>query len=63
MASEAEEYARILPILEWLYCGQLVMGFKDDPGAGERVAVVLSSERDSCWTLLKEMFELGEHQK
>lgn len=61
MLSEANEYARVLPNLEWLYCGQLVMGFKSVPEVAERVAVALSPERDDCWTLLTGMFELSEH--
>ena len=59
MLGEANEYARVLPKLKWLYCGQLVMGIEEVSEAGEREAVALSHERDSCWTLLQGMFELG----
>lgn len=60
MLSEANEYARVLPKLEWLYCGQLVMGFRDISKTGERAAIALSPERDDCWTLLQDIFGLGE---
>lgn len=60
MLKEANKYARELPKLEWLYCGQLVMGFKTVSGAGKKAAVALSPERDDCWKLLTRMFESGE---
>jgi hypothetical protein len=54
---EATKYADSLPKLEWLYFGQIPMSVKRIDGLeGKRYAVPLSTERDSCWTLLREMF-------
>ncbi|CZR53424.1 uncharacterized protein PAC_03302 [Phialocephala subalpina] len=48
---EAQKYVEILPKLEWIYFGQLPMRV-----VGESREVVTLAERDSCHTLLKNMF-------
>ena len=54
--SEADEYVRLLPELQWLYFGQIPMSVADSGGPRGRKAVALSGERDSCRTLLRRMF-------
>ena len=63
---EANKYLQILPNLEWLYFGQLPMHAteRDDEsdryseryGGREKKAVILSEERDDCYTLLNTIF-------
>ena len=60
MLKEGNKYARVMPKLEWLYFGQLVMGIQNVSQTGEREASALSHKRDDCYTLLHRMFELGE---
>lgn len=62
MVREAEKYAAVLPELEWIYCGQWPMDIrKEETSSGtRRVAVPSSEERDTCWTLLRRMFSMGE---
>lgn len=60
MLKEGSKYARVMPKLEWLYSGQLVMGIQNVSQTGEREAFALSHERDGCYTLLQRMFELGD---
>lgn len=56
MLTEANKYFRMMGDLEWLYLGQIPMGVENDLGTKGRLAVPLSDGRDSCWTLLMEMF-------
>ncbi|KAH0499582.1 hypothetical protein TgHK011_006763 [Trichoderma gracile] len=62
MLLEAERYSHVLPSLEWIYCGQWPMGFRNvqTPSGVGRISVPLSTERDSCRTLLGRMFAMGE---
>lgn len=53
---EADDYVRALPKLEWMYFGQIPMGVDKDSENRGRHAVVLSEERDDCYTLLGRMF-------
>ena len=53
---EAEDYLEEMPQLEWLYFGQIPMGVEQSLDRGRRIARPLATERDSCWTLLQEMF-------
>ncbi len=54
--SQADEYARLLPKLQWLYFGQIPMGIIDSAKRQDRKAVALTQERDDCWTLLHRIF-------
>ncbi|KAF4451658.1 hypothetical protein F53441_5337 [Fusarium austroafricanum] len=58
MLDEAEKYAAILPRLEWMFCGQRPMGFKQNPKGptAPRVAVPLTKERDQCSAFLQATF-------
>jgi len=56
MLTEAHKYVRVMGNLEWLYFGQMPMGVEYNSVTKQRFAVPLSDERDSCWTLLREMF-------
>lgn len=56
MVTEAIRYARMMGSLEWMYIGQLPMRIEKDPKTKGRVAIPLSEERATCWTLLREMF-------
>ncbi|KAF2177114.1 hypothetical protein K469DRAFT_720974 [Zopfia rhizophila CBS 207.26] len=51
----ADEYAKLLPNLGWIYFGQLPMCIAQGQG-GVRLVVPLSEDRDSCWTLLRRIF-------
>ena len=53
---EADDYLDEMPQLEWLYFGQIPMDVKQSLDRGRRIARPLATERDSCWTLLQEMF-------
>jgi hypothetical protein len=66
--AEADKYVRILSKLEWLYFGQLPMQVTERDGESDRhsercgeekKAVILSIQRDSCYTLLKRIFGAG----
>lgn len=57
MAKEATQYAHSLPLLEWIYVGQLPMAITEIKG-GDREAFSLIEERDECWTALQRMFGL-----
>lgn len=65
MLNEADQYGQIMPQLGWLFVGQIQWSFKElssteEPSRTKRTAVPLSTERDTCWTLLREMFGLYE---
>jgi hypothetical protein len=64
MLREAEKYAAVFPHLEWIYCGQWVMGIRNKPTSEGiiRVAVPLAKERDSCWTFLNETFGMADYE-
>ncbi|KAL6859280.1 hypothetical protein J3F83DRAFT_339306 [Trichoderma novae-zelandiae] len=64
MLGEAERYALTLPCLEWIYCGQWPMEIrtKQTREGANRTAVPLGEGRDSCWTLLRRMFEMREDE-
>ncbi|MCJ1422469.1 hypothetical protein MMC29_000349 [Sticta canariensis] len=53
---EADDYVRALPKLEWMHFGHYPMGVVNGSESRERHAVVLSEERDGCYSLLKRMF-------
>lgn len=53
---EADDYLEEMPRLEWLYFGQIPMKVEQSLERGRRIARPLATERDSCWTLLQEMF-------
>lgn len=60
MLSEAEKYATILPALQWMYCGNWPMALINDHKKRRfRKAIPLWKERDTCRTLLRNMFGLG----
>lgn len=54
--TEANAYLHIMPQLEWLYFGQIPMGFTELPGNQGKTAVALSTERDDCWTFLRDVW-------
>lgn len=60
MLTEANAYLHLMPQLEWLYFGQIPMGFTPLPGTQGKTAVALNTERDDCWTFLREMFGVKE---
>lgn len=64
MIREAEKYAAALPQLEWIYCGQRPMGVRNEETLRgiTRVAVPLGETRDTCWTLLRRMFSMGDDE-
>lgn len=53
---EADSYLEDMPQLEWLYFGQIPMAVEQCLERNRRVAKPLVTERDDCWTLLREMF-------
>ena len=53
---EADDYLEEMPQLEWLYFGQIPMNVEQSLERGRRIARPLATKRDSCWTLLQEMF-------
>ncbi|KAL9066235.1 MAG: hypothetical protein Q9161_007692 [Pseudevernia consocians] len=53
---EADGYLEEMPQLEWLYFGQIPMAVEWCPEKGRRTARPLATERDDCWTLLRDMF-------
>lgn len=55
MLTEEDRYGHILPRLEWLFLGQIQMGFEELSSTGtKRTAGPLSTERDTCYGLLRE---------
>ena len=56
MLVEANRYVLELPLLKWLFIGQVPISVGNTRANGEREAVALSEERVDCYTLLKEMF-------
>jgi hypothetical protein len=60
MLREAERYAAVFPHLEWIYCGQWLMRIQTQQTSKGivRVAMPLSTERDSCETFLDKMFAM-----
>ena len=62
MLREADKYVWEMPNLSWVYLGQLPMKIKRRPN-GTGWPVLLSTERDDCWTLLKQMFGWKEGEK
>lgn len=60
MLSEAEKYAKILPALQWMLCGEWPMALVNNhKKRRSKKATPLSKERDTCRTLLRNMFGLG----
>ena len=57
--AEADDYIRVLPGLEWVYFGKIPMGVIDAENGQGRQAVVLSEDRDDCYTLLERSFGRG----
>ena len=55
MIKEANQYARSLPFLEFIYIGQFPMSITGGKN-GERDTSPLVDERDEYWTALKRMF-------
>lgn len=64
MVQEADKYAALFPGLEWIYCGQLPMDIRDEQTSSGvlRSAVPFGQARDSCETLLRQMFSITEHR-
>ncbi|KAL7947014.1 hypothetical protein V8C42DRAFT_299548 [Trichoderma barbatum] len=60
MLWEAEQYAVVLPKLNWVFCGQLPMSVKATEGAEEKifVATPLSQQRDPLCKILRPIFEM-----
>ncbi|MCJ1470690.1 hypothetical protein MMC07_009337 [Pseudocyphellaria aurata] len=61
MLAEAREYGLLMPQLEWLFLGQLPVGFKDVPSTDEqartvRVPVALATKRDPMGAVLADIF-------
>lgn len=58
MLSHAENYAAVLPDLEWMLCGRWPMALERDPvnPAAPRKAVPLTQRMDHCITFLKKTF-------
>lgn len=53
---QANDYVVEMPQLEWLYFGQIPMAVAECPESQKKIARPLTTERDGCWTLLREMF-------
>ena len=53
---QADDYIAEMPRLEWLYFGQIIMAVEHCDDRQRRIARPLTTERDDCWTLLREMF-------
>lgn len=58
--TEANGYAHLMPHLEWLFFGQIPMGFEEQSGIQGRIAIALTTERDSCLTYLRKTFGVLE---
>lgn len=56
MLQVADGYVQEMSQLEWLYCGQIPMAVDQFLEKGRRIARPLTTSRDSCWTLLREIF-------
>ena len=52
----AAEYVEKMPRLEWLYFGQIPMDVRWCTETKRRIPQALVTERDDCWTMLREMF-------
>lgn len=52
----ADSYVEEMPQLKWLYFGQIPMAVEHCLESKKKMARPLTNERDSCWTLLEEMF-------
>ena len=61
MLREAERYATIFPKLEWIFCGQRPMSIETSSNSDRpvRTAVPLNKERDTCTTLMRQMFAMS----
>lgn len=57
MHNEADQYAEVLPSLDWMYCGQWRMEIKRSEVKWN--VVPLSKERDSCYAFLENTFAFG----
>ncbi|KAF9733855.1 hypothetical protein PMIN01_08198 [Paraphaeosphaeria minitans] len=58
MVALAAEYAETLAKLEWIFLGQRPMRI-DRTATGKAKPVPLSTDRDDCWTYLKQLFGRG----
>ena len=56
MLKEARNYAAMMPKLEWVYFGQILMAVEAFIPYGRKVRP-LTKQRDKCWTLLRETFK------
>ena len=56
MLAEANEYVHVMPQLEWLYFGQIQIGFRELSSNQERIAVALHFKREMHCAVLKSMF-------
>ena len=52
----ATSYVERMSQLEWIYFGQIPMAVEYDFEAGRKITIPLTSERDDCWTFLRELF-------
>ena len=58
MLKQAEAYAVVFPVLEWVLCGQRPIGFQldIDNHIASRKALPLTQQRDECYTFLNKNF-------
>ena len=56
LLQEADGYVEKMPQLEWIYLGQIPMAVELCLERGRKIARPLASKRNSCRTLLQEMF-------
>lgn len=63
MLTQAEAYAEVLTALEWIYCGQRLMGLSPrigEDGVVRKEAIPLTQERDECRAFLNKTFGIEE---
>ena len=56
IVGQANAYVEEMPQLEWLYFGQIPMAAEKCLESQKKIARPLTTERDGCWTLLRETF-------
>ncbi|KAI1411658.1 hypothetical protein F5Y13DRAFT_200638 [Hypoxylon sp. FL1857] len=60
MLIHAENYAAVLPALEWMYLGQRAISIQSDPNdPGRRMALPLTNSREQFSEYLYDMFAMG----
>lgn len=53
---EADQYAHIIPRLQWIYFGKIPMFVESNLEFGPKRVYPECQKRDECWTLLRQMF-------